>query len=568
MIRPELTGLNPEITAYITSLEVDSLQNKIELARRDERITQMDLRIKDLEQMLQNLQRLYFGKKSEKIQQPMDGAEQLSFLFGDKEPVSDSLQENEEDDAVEVSSFKRKKKRTQEEIIASLPVIIHEYKLADEDIRCPRCGEEDLECIGKELVYSEYERVPAHVDRHDYYAYKYACHNCEDGTGACETCKNSGTDKCKHCIERLRLIVIQAQIPKELITPLIKGSKASASIMAQIYDDKFEQGIPLYRQEKEWERLGFPLTRQTMTNWALRIDKDYFQPVVSYMKKKAIAESSVIHSDETHIKVIQQKTESGSLKKCQMWVIRTGFCEPIPIVVFNYRPSRAGKEPIDILAGYDRYFVSDGYSGYNLLGKNATRCGCWAHLRRKFFDSVPNHDMSKPGSAREGVRWCDKLFRIEEKLEKVTPEERQRIRNTESRKVIEDFYEWLGTVDPAHKNMKDAISFATRQKEYLMRFLDDGRIPITNSVAENAIRPFVVGRKNWLFSNSDDGATATANAYSIVETAKANNVDVHKYLDYILKKLPVAAGNLTEDFLESIMPWNATVQETCKRGNI
>ena len=562
MERPNISDIRPDVAAYIGTLEMDSAHKQESLDKQEAQIATLVRRVTDLEQMLINLQRMYFGRKSEKIKPAMDGMEQLSFLTEEEQPV-EPIQEEAE---IEVSTHKRKKKRTQEEIIASLPVFVHEYKLADDDIRCPRCGDEEMECIGRELVYTEYERVPAHVDRHDYYAYKYACHNCEEGTAACETCEASGTEQCADCPNRPKMVVIQAKIPEELITPLIKGSKTSASIMAQAYDDKFVQGIPWYRQEKEWERLGFPISRQTMTNWALRIDKDYFQPVVSYLLKTAKEESSVLNCDESHINVNNEKTEKGNPKQCQMWVVRTGKFEKKPIVVFNYRSTRAGKEPIDILKGYRKWFVADGYSGYNELGKEATRCGCWAHLRRKLYDSVPGHNMSLPSTGRDGIRLIDKLFRIEESLEMVTPEERHRVRNKESRQVMEEFFEWIESIDSDKGSLRQAQIFARTQKEYLMRFLDDPRIPISNNAAENAIRPFVVGRKNWLFCNSEAGATATANAYSLAETAKANGLDVKKYFQFIFKKLPLAKGDLNDQFLENIMPWNTEVQEKCRRG--
>ena len=158
--------------------------------------------------------------------------------------------------------------------------------------------------------------------------------------------------------------------------------------------------------------------------------------------------------------------------------------------------------------------------------------------------------MDLPSLGREGVRYCDKLFRIEERLEKVTPEERLRARQKESLPVVEAFYAWLDTLQPAHKNQKDAITYARNQRKELLRFLDDGRIPISNNAAENAIRPFVVGRKNWLFYKSNDGAVAAADAYSLVETAKANNLDVLKYLNYVFKRVPLADGNLTDEFID------------------
>ena len=142
------------------------------------------------------------------------------------------------------------------------------------------------------------------------------------------------------------------------------------------------------------------------------------------------------------------------------------------------------------------------------------------------------------------------------------------MRRIESLPVVEAFYAWLDTLQPAHKNQKDAITYARNQKKELLRFLDDGRIPISNNAAENAIRPFVVGRKNWLFCKSNDGAVAAADAYSLVETAKANGLDVLKYLNYVLKRVPLADGNLTDEFIENLMPWNEAVMAECKRGYI
>ena len=171
MTRPDFTGIRPDVAEYITSLEQDTAQKQQELGQRDERIAQLETRVADIMQMLQNLQRLYFGKKSEKIRIPAmeDGAVQLS-IFSQEEPAS--ISRPVEPETVEVSGHKRKKKRTQEEIIADLPIVVHEHKIPQEQLSCPRCGNEELEYIGKELVYTEYVRVPAHVDRHDHYVEK------------------------------------------------------------------------------------------------------------------------------------------------------------------------------------------------------------------------------------------------------------------------------------------------------------------------------------------------------------------------------------------------------------
>ena len=545
MERPDFTGISPEVAEYITSLED---------------------RLADITQMLQNLQRLYFGKKSERIRISAmdDGGEQLSMFGGE----ASAPRPAEDAETVEVAKYKRKKKRRQEEIIGELPVVVHEHTIPPEELFCPRCGSHELKYIGKELVYTEYVRVPAHIDRHDHYVEKYACHACEDGTEACGTCEHNGTEECLHCPNKPRMVVIAAKLPEECRHPLMKGSKASPSIVAQLFYDKFEQGLPEYRQEKEWERLGFPLSRQTMSNWILRTDRDYLQPMVAYMLRTGKEESRVVNCDETPVNVLDEKTAGGNPKKCYMWVVCSGKDEAKQLVVFSFRPSRAGSVPTGILAGYNHYFICDGYAGYNDLGKGAIRCGCWAHLRRKFYDSIPGHNMDLPSLGRSGVRYCDRLFRLEEKLAKLPPEERLRIRREEAPPIIEEFYAWLDTLHPAHKAQADAVSYARNQRKELVRFLEDGRIPISNNAAENAIRPFVIGRKNWLFCKSHAGAVAAADAYSLVETAKANGLDVLKYFHFIFRRFPVADGNLTDEFLESLMPWNDAVRAECVRGSI
>ena len=372
MSRPDTNNLRPDVASYIFTLEHTNRQLQEQLRKRDDQFTQLENRIADLQQMLLNLQKMQFGRKSEKIAVSL--GEQLSMLDSvETEQANVSSTKAEE---IEVAAHKRKK-RKQSEIIGDIEVVIHPVEIPAEEKKCPRCGNEDLEFIGNEVLYSEYVRVPAHMERHDYVTEKYACHNCEEGTGACEKCDHADTDACKTCPDRPKMVVIGGKLPEELKYPLIKGSKASPSIVGQIYYDEFVQGIPRYRQEKEWERLQFPIPRQTMTNWILDIDGRLIQPLVDYLGKVAKAESTVIHGDKTGVKVLKVKTENGNPKKCHMWVIRTGEREKKQIVIFYFRTSREGKEAVDILGGYEKYFVSDGYSGYNELGRSAIRCGCW-----------------------------------------------------------------------------------------------------------------------------------------------------------------------------------------------
>ncbi len=382
MMRPDTKNLRPEIASYILTLEHTNRQLQEELRKRDNQFAQLENRVADLQQMLMNLQRMHFGRKSEKIAVSL--GEQLSMLDPEEKDPADVTSTNTDEEEIVVATHKRKK-RKQSEIIGDIQVVVHPVEIPEKEKQCPRCGNRDLERIGTEVLYSEYVRVPAHIERHDYVTEKFACHNCEEGTGNCETCDHADTDACKTCQNRPKMVVIGGKLPEELKHPLIKGSKASPSIVGQIYYDEFVQGLPRYRQEKEWERLQFPIPRQTMTNWILDIDGRLMQPLVDYLGRVAKAESTVIHGDETGVKVLQVKTEGGNPKKCHMWVIRTGEHEKKQIVIFSFRTSREGKEAVDILSGYENYFISDGYSGYNELGKSAVRCGCWDHYSRSII---------------------------------------------------------------------------------------------------------------------------------------------------------------------------------------
>lgn len=208
-----------------------------------------------------------------------------------------------------------------------------------------------------------------------------------------------------------------------------------------------------------------------------------------------------------------------------------------------------------------RYFVTDGYAGYNKV-TSGTRCGCWAHVRRKFLEAIPgsapNSEQAQGSKAKEGFEFCEKLFMLEREFASLSPEERHAERKKQSRPILEAFWTWCSSVDALRNSLlSKAIGYATGQKNILGSFLLDGQIPISNNLDENAIRPFVMGRKNWLFCNTPNGAAASAAVYSIVETAKANGLDPYQYLKYLLERMPRANGRYSHELLDSLMPWNA-----------
>ena len=340
-------------------------------------------------------------------------------------------------------------------------------------------------------------------------------------------------------------------------------SLASPSSVAHVMYQKYVQGVPLYRQEKDWERMGISLSRATMANWVIRCSEDFFEPIISHLKKKLL-QRDIIHVDETTVQVLKEDGKKPQTKS-YMWLYRTGSECKTPIILYDYQPSRSGKNAADYLEGFNGYAHSDGYSGYNKLTE-VIRCGCWAHLRRKFIDALPKAKVDGMGltDSEIGVDHCNKLFAIEDGLKDLSPEDRYTKRLELEKPVLEAFWSWLEEVVPLKgSKLAKAVIYAQNQKSYMENYLLDGRLSISNNLAENAIRPFVVGRKNWLFADSPKGADASAAVYSIIETAKANGLDAFYYLQMLLTNM--TGWDHTDEYLEDLMPWSDFSKAQCQR---
>ena len=340
-------------------------------------------------------------------------------------------------------------------------------------------------------------------------------------------------------------------------------SLASPSSVAHVMYRKYMQGIPLYRQEKDWERMGILLSRATMANWVIRCAEDYLMPVTDYLRRKLLARD-IVHADETPVQVLKEDGKKPQTKS-YMWVYRTGNDGKEPIILFDYQPSRSGDNAATYLKDFKGYVHSDGYSGYNKLTE-VTRCGCWAHLRRKFVEAIPpGKETELRGSfAVTGKEYCDKLFAIEDDLKDLSPEDRYTQRLDREKPVLEAFWAWLETVNPIRgSKLAKAVSYAQNQKPFMENYLLDGRCPLSNNAAENAIRPFVTGRKNWLFADTPKGADASATVYSLIETAKANGLDVFSYLQELLANM--TDWDHTDEYLEDLMPWSEFSRSQCCR---
>lgn len=508
---------------------------------KDAYIEHLENTIKDLQNQVSNLTEMVillrkekFGPSSEKTPKQVEG--QLS-LFNEAEV--EAAVSVPEPISKEVKGYVRKNPKTKrEEIIKDLPVREILCETAENEQYCEHCNSK-LRPIGKEVVREELEYIPAKLQIVRYVRMAYEC-QC-----------------CKHT---------DHPFIKKALTPtsLMNHSLASPSSVANVMYQKYVNSVPLYRQEKDWEQMGLSLSRATMANWVIRCSQDYLIPVVEHLQKKLL-ERDIVHCDETPVQVLKEKGKKPQTKS-YMWLYRTGDDGKPPVIIYDYQPSRNGDHAVVFLKDFHGFVHSDGYSGYNKL-TGITRCGCWAHLRRKFIEAIPKRNSAdEPLSMAEiGRDYCNQLFEIERDLKTLSPEERKCKRLELEKPILEAFWCWLENLNVLRGSaLGKAVTYAKNQKKYMENYLMDGRCSISNNAAENAIRPFTVGRKNWLFADTPKGASASAAVYSIIETAKANGLNVYTYLEYLLLYMPDTDWRNHPEDLDALMPWSGDVQVECK----
>ena len=250
-----------------------------------------------------------------------------------------------------------------------------------------------------------------------------------------------------------------------------------------------------------------------------------------------------------------------------IWVLTTGELEEKKGVIFKYSQSRSSEVAQSLLKDYKNILVTDGYAVYNILENQVSHAECWAHARRYFYESVPldnKKQMIKTSDGYAGVEYIDNLFKIEREIEELNKDEKVKVRQEKSAPILKNFYEWVSSTSQKYitnKKLKEALTYAENQRENLSKFLTDGRIPLTNSKAERAIRPFAVHRKNWLFADTVEGAKANAIYYSLIESAKVNQLNIYKYINYLLEVLPQLDGEQSEEDIEKYLPWSKELPE-------
>jgi transposase len=361
---------------------------------------------------------------------------------------------------------------------------------------------------------------------------------------------------CPHCKAGVRIASLPPQpIPKSLASP---------SLLAFIAVSKYADALPLYRQAGILERIGVDLSRSTLAFWMVRCG-ELVQPLINLMRERLLAHDFV-QCDESRFQVLK---EPGKTAESQSYVwVQRGTPDDHPLVLYEYDPSRSAEVPKRLFEGYQGILQTDGYEGYGALGREPgiVHIGCWAHVRRRFTDALKGGGKNrkkgakrtkKQSQAEAGLRFIQKLYEIERSAKDATPEERLSVRREQSLPVVASLRAWLDaaleTVVPRSLT-GEALGYLAAQWPKLVRVFETGHVPLDTNAVENAIRPFAVGRKNWMFADTVRGAEASANLYSLIETAKANGIEPWAYLEHVFSELPKAV--MLED-VEALLPHHA-----------
>ena len=508
---------------------IKTLQATVDAAnKREEALTQER---DNLKEEVDLLRKKLFGTSSEK--RVLDIPGQLNF-FNEAELEQDpALAQMEELEASspEKTPKKRKARATDAERFKGILVEKEYLDLSEKEKNCPVCGTA-LKQIGEEFVRRELVFIPARLKVREYYSRNYECPQCsQHGIPVIK----KGKDGRPHMLYGM----------------------ACAGTVAWVMYQKFCNALPYFRQEKDWKQYGASITRKTMANWVIQNSEAFFLPMYEYFQRKLL-EREFAMADETPLQVLHEPGRRAQTQS-YMWLFRSGEDGLLPIILYKYSETRAGENAVDFLRGFKGYLMCDGYSGYNKV-PDAKRTACWAHIRRYLTDAIPKGkalDYTQPSV--QGVMYINQLFHLEDiiKAKHTSFDAIKKARLEKEKPVVEGFLSWLDQQAPVRGSRMDkAVTYIQNRRSYLTTYLEDGRCSFSNNLSENAIRPFSVGRKNWLFCDTPNGAQASALVYSMVEMAKANGVNV--YLTYLLEKMP--SDRMSDEELELLAPWNENVK--------
>lgn len=519
--------------------EMLDMQKK-QLEEKDKQILQLSEQIAVLTETIESLRHKIFGSSSEKSSSLAEKPD-IPDTFNETENLADPSVPDESLETVireHVRKKTGKKKLTRKDLLRALPIQKVICTAPEEDRICELCGSE-MTKAGEHFVREEIQIIPAKIRRIHYYAETYMCKSCKEADDIFEA--------------------FQAETP----LPLMKHSYASASTVAHIMYRKYFLYIPLYRQELDWLQSGIKLSRQTMANWVNHCANKYLKPIYDLLHQELL-KRDIAHADEVPCQVLHEDGKTAQ-SKSYMWIYLTGDDGLPGVCLYEYQPGRSGDYPKAFLKGFRGFLHCDAYQGYNKV-EEITRIGCMAHCRRYFFDAIPKDRKKQTGKLPGdiGVAYCDKLFKIERELKALEPEKRLEERNRREKEILDQFFDWVETLSPAGgSRLEKAVTYALNQKENLLGYLKDGRLELSNSVAERKAKSYVMGRKNFLFHDRIKGAQASSIIYSLVETARMNGLNVYDYLHQLLLYMP---GYIAEpEGMEDMLPWSDFMQAACSK---
>lgn len=521
----ELASHNAELSKDIVSLKRDNDHLMAEFNKLIEQIKIMNARA--------------YGAKSERIL-----PHQIS-LFNDMEAVSNTV--IIEPDAEEVLPKVRKKKTSID--YSKFDTVVIEHTIPESERTCGVC-ETVMEEMGVEIKRI-IKLIPAKLIVEEHHRHVYVCTPCS---------KKNAEDGVTP------VPIMKAPMPN---FPLEK-SCASPSLLAHIIYQKYALALPVYRISDDMANsVGLTLTRQTLGNWVIRSYERWLAMIYARMKER-ILENDILHIDETTVLVLKEPKRKKS-SKSYMWLFASAECD-VPLYLFEYHPSRARSVITDFLKDWQGTIIADGYGAYDNLGDNICRTSCLVHIRRPFSEIVKSVGRDKLDSmpnvvSLEALRRIEEIFHIDNTFNDMDAATRKAARIEKLKPKMDAFIQWcIERQDEAIPSMAlhKALSYAINQWPKLENILTDGRLPLENNRAERAIRPFAVGRRNWLFSDTVRGAEASAGIYSIITTAKGNGLKPREYLTWLFDSMPNTDNLDDETVLERFMPWSEDVPKDCR----
>ncbi len=500
---------------------------------------------KNLQLVLEQLadsKRQRFGRSSEKH----EVENQISFMevdgkvvfFNEAEAVAGESAGSTGSDEIPRKKI-QKKKGKREQDLEGLPVVVVEHTMTAEEL-ADTFGESGWKQLPDE-VYRRYRFTPAKIEVEEHHVAVYAGKN---------------EDK-----------IIKAGHPGYLL----KGSLVSPSLEAAVMNAKYVNALPLYRQEKEFERYGIAISRQDMAYWTVQCAERYLAILYDYLHKK-LYDYHVLQADETPVAVNKDGRPAGS--KSYMWVYRTSqMYSGRQIVLYEYQKTRNASHPREFLKDFNGICVTDGYQVYHTVEKEREDlrvAGCWSHARRRYDEAVKALPKSRQKDSRAylALTMIQAIYREEKQLKDLPAKDRKDRRQLSVRPLVEAYFTWVREnllKVPQKSKTWEGFQYSINQEKYLKVFLDDGEVPMDNNAAEQSIRGFCIGKKNWVMIDTIAGAKSSAIIYSIAETAKANSLKPYDYIEYLLTEIPKHMDDTDLSFCEDLLPWSPNLPERCRK---